>query len=236
MKQKLNIEEIKQKLFDKLEPSGWGQKLKPFIFSGDFDNIITQLARLSIDGKRFTPPLKQMFRAFEECPYNELKVVIVGTDPYPYINVADGIGFSCSNTDIQSNLKYMLDEINKTVYNNHPESVDGDLSRWSNQGILMLNIALTTTIGKVGQHYSIWKPFIAYIFDLLTWNKDGIVYLYLGKEAKDWSDCVNDNNYKLFLTHPATAFYTKEQSWDSQDSFNKISKLVKDQYNYSIQW
>lgn len=80
MKQKLDLEDIKQKLYDKLEPSGWAVKLRSFIYSSDFDNIITQLARLSLDGKRFTPTLKQMFRAFEECPLNELKVIIVGQD------------------------------------------------------------------------------------------------------------------------------------------------------------
>jgi uracil-DNA glycosylase len=99
MKQKLDIEEIKQKMFDKLQPSGWGKVLKPFIFSSDFDKIISQLAVLAKDGKRFTPPLKSIFRAFEECPIDQLKVVIVGQDPYPQFGVADGISFSCSNTN-----------------------------------------------------------------------------------------------------------------------------------------
>lgn len=80
MKQILDLDEIKQKMFERLEPSGWGNVLKHFIFSSDFDNIITELARLASDGRRFTPPLKNVFRAFEECPKNELKVVIVGQD------------------------------------------------------------------------------------------------------------------------------------------------------------
>jgi uracil DNA glycosylase len=80
MKQQLDLEDIKNKLYQKLEKSGWAIKLRSFIYSSDFDNIIKQLARLSTDGKRFTPKLSQMFRAFEECPVNELKVVIVGQD------------------------------------------------------------------------------------------------------------------------------------------------------------
>jgi uracil DNA glycosylase len=80
MDQKIDLEEIKQKLFNILEPSGWGKILKPFIFSGDFDNILIELVRLSNEGKRFTPTLKQVFRAFEECPYDELKVVVMGQD------------------------------------------------------------------------------------------------------------------------------------------------------------
>jgi uracil DNA glycosylase len=80
MKQKIDLEEVKQKLFNILEPSGWGTILKPFIFSGDFDNILSQLVKLSNENKRFTPPLKQLFRAFVECPYDDLKVVVMGQD------------------------------------------------------------------------------------------------------------------------------------------------------------
>jgi uracil DNA glycosylase len=76
----MDLEEIKQKMFTKLEPNGWDKVLKSFIFSSEFDDILTQLYTLSQDGKRFTPPLKQVFRAFEECPYNKLGVVIIGQD------------------------------------------------------------------------------------------------------------------------------------------------------------
>ena len=237
MSNKINVEEIKQKLFDRLEPSGWGKVLKPFIFSGDFDDIISQLARMSLDGKRFTPTLKQMFRAFEECPYSELKVVMVGQDPYPQFGVADGIAFSCSNSgELQPSLRFILNEINRTVYNGHPGSLDVDLTRWSNQGILMLNAALTTTIGKTAQHYALWKPFIAYVFDHLTWNNNGLIYVYMGKQAQEWADCVNDNNYKFYVSHPASAAYNNEEKWDSKNVFVEVNELAKKQWNYSIKW
>jgi uracil-DNA glycosylase len=237
MKQKLDLEEIKQKMFERLEPSGWGSKLKPFIFSGDFDKIITDLAKLATDGKRFTPPLKHIFRAFEECPVKDLQVVIVGQDPYPQFGVADGISFSCGNTmQLQPSLSYILNAVNDTVYDGKQISTDPDLVRWSNQGILMLNIALTTTVGKSGQHYQIWKPFLAYLFDYLSWHVNGLVYIYLGKEAKEWADCVNDNNYKLFATHPASAAYQKFRSWDCQDVFNKTSEIILKNNDYKIIW
>jgi uracil-DNA glycosylase len=237
MKQKLDIEEIKQKMFDKLQPSGWGQALKPFIFSGDFDKILSQLALLAKDGKRFTPPLKSIFRAFEECPIDQLKVVIVGQDPYPQLGIADGISFSCGITNVpQPSLKYIFGAIERTVYEGYPSYQDPNLTRWSNQGILMLNTALTTTVGKSGQHYHIWKPFTAFLFDYLTWNKNGLVYIYLGKEAKDWSDCVSDNNHKLFASHPASAAYNKFRNWDSQEVFNKTNEIVEKMHNVKLIW
>ena len=154
MKEKLNIEDIKQKMFNKLELSGWGQKLKPFLFSGDFDNILIELIKLSEEGKNFTPTLKDIFKAFEECPYDELKVIIIGQEPYINIGSADGIAFSCSNNPrIETSLKFMLDEVNKTIYGGNNLSIDPDLKRWSNQGMLLLNSTLTSEIGKSGQHY-----------------------------------------------------------------------------------
>jgi uracil-DNA glycosylase len=237
MKQILDLDEIKQKMFEKLEPSGWANVFKSFIFSSDFDKIITELARLASDGRRFTPPLKNLFRAFEECPRNELKVVIVGQDPYPQLGVADGIAFSCSITkELQPSLRYLLDEVNRTVYNGHPGSLDVDLTRWAEQGVLLVNTALTTTVGKIGQHYNIWKPFMAYLFDYLTWNESGLVYTYMGKQAQEWSETVNDTNYKFFVSHPASAAYNKQERWDSDNLFVKINEVVERQFNAKITW
>ena len=189
----METEQIKQKMFDKLEPSGWGKVFKSFIFSSEFEKILNKLWDLSNKNSRFAPTLKQVFRAFEECPYDKLQVVIVGQDPYPTLNVADGIAFSCSNTNkLQPSLKFILQEVDKTVYDNHVISEDLDLKRWSNQGILLFNTALTVEIGKIGSHYDIWKPFTAYLFDYLNQNNSDLIYVYMGKKAQEWSDLTND--------------------------------------------
>jgi len=237
MSDKLDIEELKEKFMLKLEPSGWDRVLKGFIYSKDFDDVITSLVKQTKDGKRFTPTLKNVFRAFEECPYSELKVVIVGQDPYPGIYQADGIAFSLRDVDeIQPSLKYILDAVNKTVYNGVNASIDKDLTRWANQGVLLLNTALTTNIGKVGQHYLIWRPFIAYLFDWLTWHNNGLVYIYMGKKAEEWADCVNDNNYKYFVSHPASAGYNNLPEWNSKNVFVITKDLLKKNYNFDIEW
>jgi uracil-DNA glycosylase len=233
----MELSEIKQKMFEKLKFNNWDKVFNSFIFSSEFDDVLNQLYNLSIQDKKFTPPLKQVFRAFEECPYDNLKVVIIGQDPYPQLGVADGISFSCSNTNkLQPSLRYVLDEINKTVYGENPVSTDVDLTRWSNQGILMLNTSLTTEVGKIGQHYDIWKNFTAYLLDYLTHNKENIVYIYMGKKAQEWADLTGDNNHKLFVSHPASAAYTKQKHWDSNDVFLKTQLLVKKYFNSEIIW
>jgi uracil-DNA glycosylase len=236
MKTESEIDEIKQKMFDKLEPSGWSRIFKSFIFSSEFTDILTKLYELSINDKRFTPTLKQVFRAFEECPYDDLKVVFIGQDPYPQLGVADGISFSCGNTNkVQPSLRYIFEEIERTVYQEFPSHQDPDLTRWSKQGILMLNTALTVEVGKIGSHYDIWKPFTAYLLDWLNNYNTGLIYVYMGKKAEEWSELTNDNNYKFTVKHPASAAYNGSK-WDCDDIFNKISVLVRENYNQTITW
>ena len=229
----LDIDDYKQKIFNKLEPSGWGRVLKPFIFSIEFEKILTDLYNMSNDGQRFTPVLKDVFRAFEECPYDELKVVIVGQDPYPTLGVADGIAFSCSKSNKeQPSLRFILDEVTK-IYPFYDRPLD--LKRWSNQGVLLLNTALTTEVGKIGKHYELWAPFVAYVFDYLKNFCPGLVYVYMGKKSQEWSDMCGENCTKFMVSHPASAAYNGSK-WDSKGVLREVQLTVKHLYNYTIHW
>ena len=230
----LDIDNYKQKIFNKLEPSGWGRVLKPFIFSIEFEKILTDLYNMSNDGQRFTPVLKDIFRAFEECPYDELKVVIVGQDPYPTIGVADGIAFSCSKSQKeQPSLRFILDEVQKLYPDGYERPLD--LVKWTRQGILLLNTALTTEVGKIGRHYELWAPFVAYVFDYLKNFNTGLVYLYLGKKSQEWIDSCGDNCVKFTASHPASAVYNGSK-WDSKGVFREVQNTVKVLHNYTIHW
>jgi uracil-DNA glycosylase len=237
MQKELNITELKDKLYKRLEPSGWALKLRGFIYSNEFDTILITLVNQVNANKRFTPALKDVFSAFEKCPVNELKVVMIGQDPYPQINVADGLAFSCSKSEeCMPAINFLLNEVNRTVYKGHPISTDPDLTRWAEQGILLLNSALTTVIGKVGEHYDIWKPFITYLFDYLSLNCPGLVYIFVGKQAQNWEEHVNENCHKFLISHPASAVYNKTQTWNSENVFTKTQKIIQEVYNYSIIW
>lgn len=241
MAETINTKEIQEKLYERLKPSGWAAHLKGFILSDDFKKILDRLVEDTQDSKRFTPKVNQMFRAFEECPYKELKVIIVGQDPYPHlldnVTVADGIAFSCGNTkQIQPSLKYILQEVESQMYPNGGYEWDLDLKRWSNQGILLLNTALTTTVGKTGTHYMLWQPFIVYVLDYLSWNNPGLIYAFLGKKAAEFMPGMTENNYKFVATHPASAAYANAERWDSGNLFKKISEQLKKNNNLTITW
>jgi len=238
MTEQINLEEIKLKLIDRLQASGWASKLRGFIQSSDFDKILETLYKLREDGKRFTPPLKNVFRAFEECPVNKLKVVIIGQDPYPHFGVADGLAFSCSNTSKpQPSLTKIFEAINNTVYDEWPIEQNPDLTRWANQGVLLLNSALTCEIDKVGSHYNVWKEFIAYAMDILNFTDSGLIFVLMGKQAQELEGLIGEHHHIIKTTHPAYASYTK-QPWDCENMFNEINKIIKGQNGseYTITW
>lgn len=229
MTQEINLEEIKCKLIEKLISSGWSTKLRGFMQSSDFDQILETLYQQREQGKRFTPPLKHVFRAFEECPEKNLKVIIIGQDPYPSMNVADGIAFSCGLTGRpQPSLKFIFQEVERTVYQDWPTYQDPDLKRWANQGVLLINTALTCEIDKVGSHYNIWNDFIMYLLDMLNLTKSGLIFILLGAKAQELEAVLGQNHYVLKASHPASAAYNGGK-WDCNDVFNKANEILKQQ-------
>lgn len=238
MTQTVDLAEIKCKLIEKLTPSGWATKLRGFIQSSDFDKILEGLLQERDAGKRFTPPLKYTFRAFEECPEKDLKIVMIGQDPYPHFGVADGIAFSCGLTGKpQPSLKNMFEAIEETVFQGYPSHQDPDLTRWSKQGVLLLNTALTTQVDKVGTHYDIWKDFIMYVLDMLSLTNSGLIFMLLGAKAQELESVIGQNHYILKASHPASAAYTKT-TWDCNDIFNKANEILEKNNGpqYKIQW
>jgi uracil-DNA glycosylase len=236
--EQINLEEIKLKLIERLRASGWANKLKGFLQSSEFDKILAELYKLREDGKRFTPPLKEVFRAFEECHHDKLKVIMIGQDPYPQLGVADGLAFSCSNTDkAQPSLKNMFEAVEKTVYQEWPTYQDPNLVRWANQGVLLLNSALTCQVDKVGSHYNVWKEFIAYTMDMLNYTDSGLIFVLMGKQAQELESMIGQHHYIIKVSHPASAAYTKT-TWDCGDMFNEINKIINGQNGptFKINW
>jgi uracil-DNA glycosylase len=236
--EQINLEEIKIKLVERLKPSGWADKLRGFIQSSDFDKILDVLYKLREDGKRFTPPLKNVFRAFEECPVNNLRVIMIGQDPYPQFGVADGLAFSCSNTERpQPSLRNMFEAIDATVYDNERREYDPNLTRWAEQGVLLLNSALTCEIDKIGSHYNIWKDFIAYVMDILNFTDSGLIFVLLGKQAQELEGLIGEHHHIIKVSHPASAAYTKT-TWDCSNMFNEINRIINGQNgpSFKINW
>jgi len=226
----IDINILRDNLNSKLKDSGWDRMLSPYVNGLSFDHIMNTLIENVENGKRFTPKFKDVFNGFYECPYNDLKVVIVGQDPYPQLGVADGIAFSCSRKGkTEKSLQYIF----KSLYGEH-EGYNNDLRRWSNQGVLMINTAFTCEINKIGSHYSIWKSFTEYVFDNINRHNPKTIFILMGKKAEAWQTLL-PNCKILKCSHPASAAY-RGGEWDSNDVFNKVNLELEKQGKTCIDW
>jgi len=220
------IDKFKTQIKTDANISGWDLVFNPFIDSTSFDTVYNFLEKSVNNGLRFTPPFKDVFNAFKECSYNDLKVVIVGQDPYPQLGSADGLAFSCSK---KGKAEKSLQYINKAIGTDHV-----DLRCWANQGVLLFNTALTVEVNKIGSHYNLWKTFAYYVFSTINKDKKDTIFILMGKKAEEWEIFLRDCKV-LKCSHPASAAY-KGGEWDHNDVFNKANLELKKQDKPLINW
>ena len=228
----IDINLLRDNLNNKLKDSSWDRMLSPYVNGLSFDHIMNTLIENVEQGRRFTPKFKDVFNGFYECPYNDLKVVIVGQDPYPQLGVADGIAFSCSvKGKAEKSLQYILKQTTgKTTYT--PEECD--LKRWANQGVLLINTAFTCEVNKIGSHYGIWKSFTEHVFDNINRHNPDTIFILMGKKAEAWQTLL-PNCKILKCSHPASAAY-RGGEWDSNDVFDKANEILNTQDKACINW
>ena len=191
------------------------------------------------DSSTLCPSIKNVFKAFKLCSYNECKVIFIGQDPFPQKGVAQGILFGNSSDTPEDKLSPSLKVVKESVINfDIPHNLitfDPTLESWAKQGILMLNSALTTEVGKVGIHTLKWRPFIGSFLKNMSEKNPGIIYVFFGSQAKSLNTYINNNNnYKLFIEHPA--YYARLNKRMPSDIWYTVKKLVYNIYGTSIEW
>ena len=185
------------------------------------------------------PNLPDIFRAFELCPYNDLKVVMIGQDPYPQKNVATGILFGnkkeTSEDDLSPSLRIVKEASIDFDIPHNSVIFDQTLESWAKQGVLMINSALTVKMNKVGSHTMLWRPFTTKLLkNLSEWNT-GIIYVLFGEQARTFVPYINSkSNIILEEKHPA--YYARIGIRMPSTVFKTISNLTKDKYGEPIQW
>lgn len=191
------------------------------------------------DSSTLCPSIKNVFKAFKLCSYNECKVIFIGQDPFPQKGVAQGILFGNSSNTPEDKLSPSLKVVKESVINfDIPHNLitfDPTLESWAKQGILMLNSALTTEVGKVGIHTLKWRPFIGSFLKNMSEKNPGIIYVFFGSQAKSLNTYINNNNnYKLFIEHPA--YYARLNKRMPSDIWYTVQKLVYNIYGTLIKW
>lgn len=234
-KSKLKWESFESKL------GSWGSKFYPFYLSSGFDPIYEKLKFEAKRGKKILPNSEVTFRAFEECPFENLKCVICGISPYHTMKngmpIADGIALSCSLTKYpQPTLDQWFNACERELNNGLclPCVKNPDLKYLANQGVLMLNAGLTCEYLKPCSHNSVWEPFMQYLFEKVL-DVTGVPIVLLGKEAHKLEKYITPFTQIIRLSHPASASYNNTE-WDSQGMFKTINTILKHRNNETINW
>lgn len=135
-----------------------------------------------------TPEKRLVMRAFE-LPVDQVRVLFLGQDPYPTRGVATGLAFEVQSASKPQSLKNLMLELVADV---KPSSSEGNLAKWQAQGVMLLNAALTTEIGKPGSHDKLWRSFIETAIQRLDQRKQGkLVIVAMGNSAKRLAGSTN---------------------------------------------
>lgn len=186
----------------KIDPA-WKKVLKTE-FAKPYWESLTKVVRDQYKITAVYPPARNIFRAFDLCPFNKVKVVIVGQDPYHGVSQANGLSFSVNNgIAIPPSLQNIYKEIHDDL--GIVPSSSGDLSRWARQGVLMLNSVLTVLANKPASHSKIgWEQFTDSVIQALNEHRSHIVYMLWGRYAQAKGEAI-DRKKNLVLTsaHPS---------------------------------
>ncbi len=166
-----------------------------------FADIKKRLISDNKQGKIILPNPKDYFRAFNLCELENLKVVIIGQDPYHTPGVANGLAFSVRKQQkIPPSLQNIFKELKTDL---GIDNTHGDLTNWAKQGVLLMNTSLSVCSGLAASHSNIgWEEFTNKAINLLQ-NKKNIVFLLWGNFARKKKDLIGHENYILEASHPS---------------------------------
>lgn len=225
-------------VIEKILSPDWEEKLMPFIESIEFERIMNTIKEEKARGIRVYPSTSDVFRAFNLCKPDNLKVIMCAQDPYHQPGTADGLAFSCGYTKKpQPSLRFIGSEIKKTTGGTSVEENEYDLGYLAKQGVLLINSSLTVREFNPNSHKGLWNKFMDYLFfDVINHSPHPIVYLLLGKEAKEtFSKYMRITDYCVTARHPASAAYSGG-SWSCEDIFNKTNKFLQSHGLEKINW
>lgn len=212
----------------------WHKVMRKFVESEDFYKIMKFLTDENKAGRKSLPEKQYLFRAFKETKLEDFKVLFLALSPYPQLGVGDGLCFSNSLTKEESpSLKIILDACENDL--GYKDERNRDLKRWANQGVLMLNIALTCQVGLPKSHLDIWKPFILYLYKEV-FNTLNLKIVYFGGDAKVYQEYENKILQRsLAVEHPSYSA-RQERPMIHKNLFSFVNNELEKEGKTKVQW
>jgi uracil-DNA glycosylase len=214
---------------------GWKPLLEPEFDTPYFKSLVS-FVRKEYQQHQCYPRGSDIFAAFAHCPPDKVRVVILGQDPYHGPDQANGLSFSVRNgLRHPPSLVNIFREIQADTGAEYPEN--GDLTRWAEQGVLLLNAVLTVRAGSAGSHRNKgWEVFTDAVIRKLSQSREGLIFLLWGGYAKKKTPLIDlDKHHVLTSGHPSPLSANRGH-WFGNRHFSKVNELLQLKNSPPITW
>ena len=206
--------------------SSWKTQLEEE-FNKPYFKDLTSFVKDEYSKHQCFPPGKQIFAAFDWCPFDNLKVVIIGQDPYHGVGQANGLCFSVNNGIAHPpSLINIFKEIESDLGTPYPTS--GNLERWAKQGVLLLNATLTVRAHNAGSHQKRgWETFTDAVIQSISDKKENVVFLLWGGFAKQKTKLIDTSKHHVLTTGHPSPLSANRGYWFGNKSFSKTNSQLE---------
>jgi len=214
--------------------SSWKKELKEELKKPYFEQLAHQLKSEIQSGKTIYPPGPLIFNAFNLTPFHQTKVVILGQDPYHNPGEAMGLCFSVPRgIRVPPSLKNVYKELKSDLGIDIADH--GDLTRWAEQGVLLLNAMLTVEHKKAGSHKKLgWQTFTDAVISILSDRKEGIIFMLWGRFAQSKSILIDkEKHYVLEAAHPSPL---ARNAYMGSKHFSQCNHILQSRGQAEINW
>lgn len=213
----------------------WKAILQPE-FEKPYFEALTTFVKAEYGSKAVYPPGKLIFNAFDKCSFQDLKVVIIGQDPYHGPGQANGLSFSVNDgIQVPPSLQNIFKEIQTDLDQAIPTS--GNLERWASQGVLLLNATLTVRANEAGSHQKQgWEQFTDAVIQTINHQKSNVVFLLWGKFAQDKGKMIDDSKHFVLKSKHPSPLSANNGGWFGNRHFSQANTYLKAKGLEEIAW
>ena len=217
----------------KIEPS-WKEQLQEE-FEKSYFKQLTEFVRSEYASQQIFPPAKLIFNAFDQCPFDRVKVVILGQDPYHGPGQAHGLCFSVNDgVDFPPSLRNIFKEIQADT--GAPIPTTGNLERWAKQGVLLLNATLTVRAHLAGSHQKKgWELFTDAVIHLVANKSDHVVFILWGNYAISKGAFIDPQKHLILKSvHPSPL--SASRGFFGNKQYSTANKYLLEHGKESVRW
>ncbi|MDN5510882.1 uracil-DNA glycosylase [Acinetobacter sp.] len=233
----MSLTEQQQAKLDKIQlDASWKSALSDFLLSTKMDDLKQFLVTEIQADKVIYPPNPLIFNALNTTPLNHVKVVILGQDPYHGPNQAHGLSFSVQKgVALPPSLRNIFHELNTDL--GIPAPKHGDLTRWAEQGVLLLNAVLTVEAGQPTSHQKRgWEDFTDHIIDVLNEQCEHIVFIFWGAYAQRKGQRIDQNKHLVLKAAHPSPLSANRGGFFGCKVFSKANNYLKQNGIEPINW